>query len=194
MYLQTHHHVFWQGVKNFIPNIHTQILTPVAKQLPDITPSIHVAYSIQGDTLQVSFFIQKCDWLDLNSTIHELKRADFLWENHCLECFFDVGGDGYIEMNFSPDGKFNLYQFENYRTPNTLPPTWANGMVFVAHGKPISDYDSYHLGIKLDNLRALAIHKINPTAILYHNGEPIFYAIQHASPPDFHDKTYWQSL
>lgn len=192
MYLQAHHHVFWQGV-NVTPNIHIQILAPTAQALPALTPSIHVAYSIQGDTLQVSFFIQKCDWLDLNSAIHELKRADFLWESHCLECFFDVGGDGYIEMNFSPDGRFNLYQFENYRTPNTLPPVWADGILLV-NSEFICDNYVYHLGIKLDNISQLSIHKINPTAILYHNGEPIFYAVNHASPPDFHNKDFWQTL
>lgn len=192
-YVQAHHHAFWRGA-NVAFITHLQKLTPTAEQLPTATPSIHVAYSIQGDTLQVSFFVQKCDWLDFHPATHELNRADFLWENHCLECFFDVGDDGYVEMNFSPDGKFNLYQFTNYRTPDILPPVWTDGTVFVVNGEPMADYDVYHLGIRLDNTPTLSAHKINPTAILYHDGQPIFYAINHANPPDFHDKAYWQSL
>lgn len=52
----------------------------------------------------------------------------------------------------------------------------------------------YHLSVTLDNITNMTIGKINPTAILYRDGAPIFYAAQHADPPDFHDKTFWQDI
>ena len=77
--------------------------------------------------------------------------ADYLWEQTCLECFL-AGGlvtsslinnsismnddnengidaadinktSAYIEINASPDGRYAVYQFSNYRNPAALPPT-----------------------------------------------------------------------
>ncbi len=152
---------------------------------------MHVVASVMGDTLYLSYFIECCNWLNVTRT-HTLSRQDYLWQANCLECFFDFGQNAYFEMNLSLDGQFNLYEFDNYRTPSCLPPRWADGMVFMIDGNFAPNHHTYHLGIKLDNYHALSIHKINPVAILYHDGEPIFYAKSHVKPPDFHDKTYWQ--
>lgn len=187
MFEALHRQVIWG--KATPPTLHTFALTATKPN----APTISAVASVMGDCLYLSYFIERYDWLDFKP-IYKLSRADFLWEKDCLECFFDVGGDDYFEMNFSPDGKCNLYHFDNYRTPDSLPPVWADGMVFVANSEPIADYDVYHLGIKLDNIHKLSIHKINPTAILYRDGEPIFYAANHANPPDFHDKNFWQNF
>lgn len=75
--------------------------------------------------------------------------TDSLWKETCLECFIagsEVDGSkinkedivachqtephkiplqqatAYIEINASPDGRYAVYQFENYRNPSTLPP------------------------------------------------------------------------
>ncbi len=161
-------------------------------------PNIHVVISVMGDTLYLSYFICRCDgfgvdWMDVKQAL-TLTRQDYLWEADCLECFFDFGQEGYFEMNFSPNGGFNLYQFDGYRSPSHLPPTWADGMVFLTDDQSTSDYHTYHLGIKLDNHPNLPIHGMNPAAILYHDGTPIYYAVRHAAPPDFHDKDYWVAL
>lgn len=52
-------------------------------------------------------------------------QQDFLWETHCYELFLAVSNEKdspYLEVNFSPNGSFNLYQFDSYRTPPQLPP------------------------------------------------------------------------
>ena len=63
--------------------------------------------------------------------------ADYLWEQTCLECFLagelinsavsinenNNKTNPYMEINASPDGRYALYQFADYRKPATLPPT-----------------------------------------------------------------------
>ena len=84
------------------------------------------------------------DWPTWQST--QVRFADYLWEQTCLECFLagaainnivlidnanEMGSDEadgnktspYIEINANPDGRYALYQFKSYRNPATLPPT-----------------------------------------------------------------------
>lgn len=184
---KSHQHTFWGDVTPD-ESCHFE-LTPHTSELSQID----VVASVQGDCLQLSYFIQG-DWVKNEFRSSHLIQADFLWEKNCLECFFDLGQDEYFELNFTPTGEYNLYHFDSYRTPDTLPPVQADGVVFVADGGSILDYHVYHLGIKLHNVRTLSIHKIHPTAILYHDGKPTFYAVSHANPPDFHDKNFWQNF
>lgn len=157
--------------------------------------SIDVVVSTQGDTLQLSYFVgQNGVWQNNGTFDKSLMRADFLWEQTCFECFFDFGGDGYFELNFSPKGAYNLYRFDAYRTPPTLPPNWADGNVSTIQGVAMDAYDVYHLTVKLNNTPAMDIYKVNPTAIIYQDGTPNFYAVRHATPPDFHDKAFWQEF
>jgi hypothetical protein len=44
------------------------------------------------------------------------QRADGLWERTCFEAFVAVsGGEGYLELNFSPSTEWAAYGFERYR-------------------------------------------------------------------------------
>ncbi|MDO4896499.1 MAG: hypothetical protein Q3971_03965 [Moraxella sp.] len=188
-FIDSHNRTFWGNFRTSGTWHFSLVPTPVPN---GNNPTIDVAISIQGDTLQLSYFISK-HGLVLDEFITPI-RADFLWQKTCLECFFDVGQSDYIEMNFTPQGEYNLYHFDDYRTPNALPPVWADGLVFMVDGVVLDNFYTYHLSIKSDNTPIMNVHKINPTAILYEHGEPIFYAVQHKSPPDFHDKTFWQKI
>ena len=42
-------------------------------------------------------------------------RADGLWRTTCLEAFVGVGGEAYVEFNFSPSGKWAAYRFDRPR-------------------------------------------------------------------------------
>ena len=42
-------------------------------------------------------------------------RVDGLWAHTCFEAFADIGGDGYLEFNFSPSGQWAAYTFDGYR-------------------------------------------------------------------------------
>lgn len=184
VFIQAHQKTFWDnGASDTLRHFS---LTPTS----DSEVSVDVVASVQGDCLQLSYFLKGDVGFDTSPTT--LHRADFLWKKTCLECFFDLGQEAYFELNLSGQGEYSLYHFDSYRTPNALPPRWADGSVFTLHGTPIMGYQAYHAGIKLDNVHRMTIHAINPTAIIYQHGTPNFYATRHANPPDFHDKKYWQ--
>ncbi|WFF38162.1 hypothetical protein LU290_07840 [Moraxella nasibovis] len=197
---QTHQAVFWGelwGKKSKSPpQIHLYEL--VATQSD--APAVSVAVSFGQNAIHLSYFIEPADWLHLPTIGSQNARQDYLWERNCLECFFEFGGqDGYAEMNFSPnpasDGcnLYNLYHFDSHRTPNVMPPRQLTGQIITRQTNPSLGMHAYHLTVVLDR-DVQTISKINPAAILYQNGKPIFYAIRHANPPDFHNKHYWAQV
>ncbi len=125
---------------------------------------------------------------------NELNKADFLWQDNCLECFVEFDNQqGYHEINLSPKGDYAIYQFDNYRTPDRMPPKHGKGTVCIIHHKFDDDsHWQYHWAVTFSHQQQFS--KIHPTAILYHNDTPIFYAHQHANPPDFHDKAFWLAI
>lgn len=162
----------------------------------ELAVGISVVVSTENDSLQLSYFLANGELEQTNILLDELDkltRADFLWENTCFECFFDTGDSAYFELNFAPSGAYNLYRFDNYRTPDTLPPNQADGEL-ILETRALDGFKSYFLTIKMTDISALDIININPTAILYQDGMPHFFAVNHATPPDFHNKEFWQEL
>ena len=81
--------------------------------------------------LELSFSLSRklpessIDCLSLNSckTTNSAQRLDNLWSHTCFEAFIaHPGADGYWEMNVSPNGDWNLYQFSDYRTGGQADP------------------------------------------------------------------------
>lgn len=76
--------------------------------------------------LPSSTLAAQLDWPVWQQT--QVNFHDYLWEQTCLECFLGnkVTGDNkttsYIEINASPNGRYALYNFDDYRIPSTLPP------------------------------------------------------------------------
>lgn len=121
---------------------------------------------------------------------------------------------GYIEINASPSGCYALYQFNSYRNPSTLPPTpllTINGTT-RAHidwtdstFPPNSHYEhdpcfyerSYGVPLaQLSNqpstINSTPIERLHPCVILWFGEEiALYFAPNHASPPDFHQRKYW---
>lgn len=148
--------------------------------------------------------------LDLELFHHEnAKPNDYLWENNCIELFLADENQYYFEVNASPNGAFALYGFDDYRKPDQMPPKPTNKLAFIWQENKINVV-SYPLASGNDGIiknfisvfkyklllpKAFSPIKINPCVILYRdiNGkkEPIYYAVNHANPPDFHDKKYW---
>ncbi|ELA09645.1 hypothetical protein MOMA_04545 [Moraxella macacae 0408225] len=126
-----------------------------------------------------------------------VKPTDFLWQQTCLECFIQIDRQQYFEINASPNGAYALYHFDDYRTPSHLPPrqTQALGFFWQNTTKPTAATKSETFAFLLALPTDLLPKKINPTAILYQTirGEEhaVFYALNHANPPDFHNKAFW---
>lgn len=144
-----------------------------------------------------------------------------LWQANCLECFFAWAEDSrYVEINISADAnnaRFNAYQFTDYRTPNTLPPLTTQQFVVQSiaadsidkqfkKDKQFADFYVRHVAVCLadgaQQITAFVPKLIQPCAILYRKTDKqadqadhaVFFAPQHATPPDFHHQPVWQIL
>lgn len=197
LFFDTHKQAFWSNSKN--PPIEVFELTP---HITGNFPKVGVALSQQGGSICISYYIEPCEWLDFSDFNEKhFDYQDYLWEQNCLECFFELNNSlGYLEVNVAPNGNFSAYRFDEYRTPNTMPPMRDDKLlVFPTHFYGLNGWHTRHIDIKfndhfMDLLQAkqsCKITKLHPTVILYKNNEPIYYAIKHASPPDFHNKAYW---
>lgn len=190
MYLvNIHRNIFWG--EQLSPLIYAYTLTATIQDAPYIKAVI----SLDDKIAHISYAIEKTDWLFLVPASDLCTRKDYLWEHNCLECFFGTSDLNYIEMNFSPDATqnyYNLYQFSDYRTPNVMPPRQADGTLTAHTNTDTKTHHIYHLSVALDTMSD--VQKINPCAILYKDKMPIFYAQNHASPPDFHNQDFWQHI
>ncbi len=156
----------------------------------------------QKDLLLTLYFIieipknltQKISWYPFSA--ENMTFKNYLWEDTCLECFLGKQGEnGYIEINASPKGHYAVYQFSDYRTPSSLPPTplqttQGQGKIeWLKHTQKYERQFSFDLSQLPLNLADFDL--INPCVILYLENKPLFYANKHADPADFHQQQYW---
>lgn len=165
--------------------------------LPTVACGISQAEEAQ---IEITFIIQ--NYANVISTpIFDKTKAiqhDFLWEKNCLELFLGSQHSIYYEINASLIGEFAIYQFDDYRNPNTLPPKASADLSFQWQNAKMSETLIYQFSVLFSQQAKFSVEEIqfiNPTAILYQanqqDNQPIFYAVNHANPPDFHDKTHW---
>lgn len=181
-------------------------------------PAITASVSMVKGAVQVSFVVEKtCHTKDVfaiaglgeSAKRLSMRRADFLWQQDCFECFIGhMDESAYLEINANTAGEFNSYQFDDYRTPDVMPPVASH--VYDVQSFVHQDEVAFCFGFEVANFQAVnettktatsidvARLKINPTVILYPviDGQavPIYYAYQHAVPPDFHQQAVWQSV
>ena len=134
-------------------------------------------------------FIQ---WPEL---VQDYPRQDFLWEHTCFEIFIGVQGeDFYREINLSPSQAWQVYQFEEYRYPEDMPPPAAYDIELNQLKRT-----HYGLNVSLDLTEFMVEHKlkwadlfIGLTAVLKTSQGDQYFAMQHSSPEaDFHNKRDW---
>lgn len=78
-------------------------------------------------------------WQALSPSVANSKTVDFLWQSTCLECFIaGTTSDGqpnksqqYIEINIASNGQSQIYHFDDYRTPECLPPRKLNNLPII---------------------------------------------------------------
>ncbi len=69
----------------------------------------------EADTVSLGFAVTGADALVLPEPALP-GRADELWRTTCFEMFWHpAGAEGYVEMNFSPSGRWAAYAFDGYR-------------------------------------------------------------------------------
>lgn len=164
-------------------------------------PIVQTNITHQDNQLLVSFCIHHHGLNLPKFDERQNHRADFLWEENCLELFLSDErlSPSYVEINLSPDGRHAIYQLDDYRTPDTLPPPSTDKLQVI--WKNIQQNQLLDDGLMMDNYEVVITlpdgfypHHLNPTAILYIDGQPIYYAHQHATPADFHQADCWVNL
>jgi len=108
-------------------------------------------------------------------------RAHGLWQSTCFESFFTTGSvNDYWELNLSPEGRWNLYHFQSYRSPQ--PPTESTDFT-------LSEMKS-EPGELTALLRSKApIHKLRASlcAVIKTASATHYYSTKHSGvKPDFH--------
>ena len=161
-------------------------------------PAVSLVGAIEqdGSALKVGFWIsdpnQIIIWPDI---VASHPRQDYLWEQTCFEIFVGVQNeDFYREINLSPSQAWQVYQFEEYRYPEDIPPL------------PVDDIElnqlkrtHYGLNVSLDLSQFMAKHQLKwsdlylgLSAVLNTSQGSLYFAMQHSRPePDFHNKRDW---
>ena len=187
------------------------IVTVTFSNVPAKSLSFDYRITINDETLAAHL-----DWPDWHP--EHVHFTDYLWQETCLECFIaPKNSTAYIEVNASPDGRYALYQFGDYRTPNHLPPTalyntqdnkaasiyWPSSYISSSTDtettiQPDSQEYNRRFNIPLSELRAIDPDfypaYLHPCVILKLAGMHLYFAPVHPSPPDFHNKDYWTAL
>lgn len=114
-------------------------------------------------------------------------RRDDLWKATCFELFLGSGDDGdggYREFNFSPSGRWAVYDFSAYRAGQSdyEPLAWPD--ISEAAGSAI-----HICTVFLDARELLTFKRAGISAVIEEEGGHISYwALNHGDgKPDFHD-------
>lgn len=116
------------------------------------------------------------------------ERQDHLWQSTCLELFIGSADcSNYLELNFSPSGAWNAYDFEDYRSGMKMSDKVA---LLELHSVEYRLEASISL---LENLPSPLL--IGPAAVLQtQSGQLQYFAVEHEDPPDFHKAALHQRV
>lgn len=112
------------------------------------------------------------------------QRSDGLWRTTCFELFVAIGGEDYLEFNFSPSGRWAAYRFNGYRADMcelAMPPPQIT-----------SAREQDHLALRATlSLSALPEAKIGQAGLCAvietAAGDKSYWALAHpGGGPDFH--------
>jgi hypothetical protein len=114
-------------------------------------------------------------------------RTDELWKRTCFEAFVLPGpGDGYVEFNLAPSGRWASYRFDRYREGMRDATDVVPSPIEVTR-----DADRLELAVSaaLPDLAAAPVWRLGLTAVIEEaNGQVSYWALAHPRPqPEFHD-------
>ncbi len=111
----------------------------------------------------------------------QLQRKDNLWQTTCFEAFWSVpGSKQYFELNFSAQGEWNVYQFNDYRQPQPPKPSHQYTVSRIIVGKNNIECQ-LQAGVSFTHL------DVGLTAIITTAKDKLYFALSHKSEKaDFH--------
>lgn len=134
------------------------------------------------DILKLNF-----EWHDVDGEIVFPKSPDSgrhfnLWQQTCFEAFVQLQSGEYFEINLSPNGAWNVYRFDSYRSPQ--PPQEYSGAELLESSFTSGKIEARFL-IPGSDLKKI---KAGLTAVLLlSNTRTTYWATKHSGPkPDFH--------
>ena len=112
-------------------------------------------------------------------------RKDELWKSTCFEAFVAVPGNKqYWELNFSPDGAWNCYRFDDYRQGMRAEKILSNPEIHTSHTP-----DGFQLLATVDLSSAVQTQgplELSLAAVI-EGDEHSYWALKHlGAKPDFH--------
>ncbi len=125
----------------------------------------------------------------LATPAHRPQRRDELWQHTCLELFARAGaGPGYLEFNFSPDGDWAAYEFEDYRGARRNLEPAACTVRSIREGNSLRVCAVLTVPTMAATGQGVA-WQLNPAAVLESSDRALSYwALRHPrAQPDFHD-------
>lgn len=166
-------------------------LTPF-EVFTDVT--VHGELVTLPDRLRISFRctdenLRICDSLSNRQQAGPLERTDDLWKTTCFEAFWGIqGSTPYWELNLSAAWpKWNLYYFENYRTPSLPQPSYDYRIENLRTTK--TTMDLILVGGPSQRLEG------NLSAVIRTENRTHYFSQAHAdTKPNFHDRRAWRPL
>lgn len=152
-------------------------------------------FRIQASFLQKSPFEVHLEF-HLNGPINQLLcpspeeplRQDELWKSTCLEAFLGQKQGAYLEINCSPSGHWNAYEFDSYR----------KGMRRAEHitvrlTRLEKDDDEARFFIQVISEKELELSQVGLTMVFESTThEKSYWALRHpAAQADFHNSEAW---
>lgn len=157
----------------------TKMLVPHPADAAGPLSTVTVKLERRGGTLWLRYIAQgdvdSAAWPEAQTP----ERADRLWEHTCFEAFIQTG-DGYMELNLSPSGRWAAYRFTSYR----------QDMVSAEDGVQFHGLERAEDRVALEAIIALppSATRIALSAVIEaRNGSKTYWALAHPSDkPDFH--------
>jgi hypothetical protein len=115
-------------------------------------------------------------------------RADNLWKTTCFEAFVGLGGEAYLEFNFSPSGEWAAYRFDRCREGMRDEP--CDVEVWLEGGER---WIAVEAAVKAASLEPGLV--LGLSAVIDERESKSYWALSHPNgPPDFHDRTCFTAL
>jgi hypothetical protein len=145
---------------------------------------IHVDADIARDgRLALAFAVRGVERLVVPPPRSGAPRAERLWQHTCFEAFIGRDSGRYVELNLSPSGEWNVYEFDGYRS----------GMQAAAIARPPEiRFDREERATLTASVEVGASSfDVGLAAVIEEEGGRLSYwALVHRGPkPDFHDRS-----
>ncbi len=149
-----------------------------------------VINGLNSDELDIHFHLEAKDinQYDFPGVLPESQRErrHELWKRTCFEVFFGFAGENYLELNVSPEGHWQAYEFSSYREGR------KNFDNFKLKDLQSTLGTDYKLSFKLSGIDFTQVKKIQPAVVLA--SECIHYYAPHhndGGAADFHLQRNW---